>query len=134
VSQPWLQRAWGGVLMSLIPLAASAQDAPEVRCVQGDLQRRVAIFYETGVDVPCEVHYFKDTEAPGQREVLWRALSQSGYCESQAESFVDKLIGWGWICTASSVSGTGREDQDTVQDTVDEAPVDDTENLAPAGP
>ena len=62
-----------------VPLAVSAQDAAEWTCVQGDLQRRVAIFYETGVAVPCEVQYFKDTEAPGDQQVLWRALNESGY-------------------------------------------------------
>ena len=35
--------------LTLVPLSVNAQNAPETRCVQGDLQRRVVIFYETGV-------------------------------------------------------------------------------------
>ena len=93
MSNPWFVRTLVASVAILIPLSVSAQDAPEYRCVLEDLQRRVVIFYETGVIVPCEVHYFKDTEAPGEREVLWRALNESGYCEAQAQAFVEKLEG-----------------------------------------
>ena len=120
------------VLVSLVSLSVSAQDAPEYQCTQGAMQRRVVIFYETGVAVPCEVHYFKDTEAPGEREVLWRALSQSGYCESQAAAFVAKLGSWGWACSAALPAGTAG-DAGAEQETAP-APVDDTDNLAPATP
>ncbi len=116
MSNPWFVRTLVASVAILIPLSVSAQNAPGYRCVLEDLQRRVVIFYETGVVVPCEVHYFKDTEAPGEREVLWRALNESGYCESQAQAFIEKLEGWGWACNAAAP---------------DEA-VDDTEDLAPA--
>ena len=66
---------------AILPFTAVAQDQNNYLCTHGDLQRRVEIMYETGVTVPCEVHYFKDTEAPGESQVLWRALSQEGYCE-----------------------------------------------------
>ncbi len=112
----WLLGPLATCLTLLVPLSVNAQNAPETRCVQGDLQRRVVIFYETGVAVPCEVHYSKDTEAPGQQEVLWRALNQSGYCESQAQAFVEKLEGWGWVCSSA----------------LPEEIIDDTEALAPA--
>jgi len=112
----WIMSAAATLLAVVLPLAASGQDAPEYLCTQGELQRRLIIFYETGVAVPCEVHYFKDTEAPGEREVLWRALSESGYCESQARDFVATLEGWGWTCAAALPSDI----------------IDDTEALAPA--
>lgn len=84
-----------------LPLAAFAQANDSYRCAMGAKVRRVEIFYETGVAVPCEVHYYKDTEAPGERQVLWRALHESGYCETQARDFVAKLEGLGWQCTAT---------------------------------
>ena len=66
-----------------LPGLVFAQDQNNYQCSHGDLQRRVEIVYETGVTVPCEVHYYKDTEAPGERQVLWRALQQEGYCEAK---------------------------------------------------
>ena len=71
------------VTATMLPLASLAQDQNIYHCSQGDLQRRVEIVYETGVTVTCEVHYYKDTEAPGERQVLWRAVSQEGYCEEK---------------------------------------------------
>ncbi len=130
MSKRGLQGLAAAVFVSLVSLSVSAQNPPEYQCTQGALQRRVVVFYETGVTVPCEVQYFKDTEAPGEREVLWRALNQSGYCESQAETFVDKLEGLGWSCSAVVPAGNAGEagaDHET-------APVDDTDNLAPATP
>ena len=117
MSYSWFARTLVASIAILVSLSVSAQNAPEYQCVLEDLQRRVVIFYETGVVVPCEVHYFKDTEAPGEREVLWRSLNESGYCESQAQAFVEKLEGWGWACDATSAPAEA---------------ADDTEDLAPA--
>jgi len=91
---------------------AMGQTAEEYRCLQGDLQRRVAILYETGVAVPCEVHYYKETEAPGERLVLWRALNESGYCEARVREFVEKLTSWGWSCSAAD--GPASDDTDAL--------------------
>ena len=101
---------------------ALAQDAGDYQCSHGDLQRRVEIVYETGGAMPCEVHYHKDTEAPGEHQVLWRAESELGYCEARATEFKAKLEGWGWHCATSELAA----DADTVTET------DDTEELAPA--
>lgn len=112
------------ILAAVLPALTLAQEPQNYRCTQGDLVRRVEIFYETGVKVPCEVHYYKDTEAPGERQVLWRALNQEGYCEQKTEEFVTRLGGWGWECTRTAAPETeampGSEE------------ADDTETLAPA--
>ena len=52
------------LLAAILPFASLAQNNYE--CSKGDLKRRVEIVYETGVAVPCEARYFKDTEAPGE--------------------------------------------------------------------
>ena len=83
---------------AILPFASLAQDQTNYQCSHGDLKRRVEIVYETGVTVPCEVHYYKDTEAPGERQVLWRALKQEGYCEEKTQEFVRQLASWGWSC------------------------------------
>ena len=89
-------------LTTLLPALAFGQD---FRCSQGGLERRVSIVYETGVAVPCEVHYYKDSEAPGERQVLWTANNESGYCETKTQEFIEKLEGWGWSCESGSAAG-----------------------------
>ena len=84
------------LVAAILPFASLAQD--NYQCSNGDLKRRVEIVYETGVAVPCEVHYYKDTEAPGERQVLWRAMSEEGYCEQKTREFVVQLAAWGWSC------------------------------------
>ena len=113
---------------TLLPGLSLAQDS-NFQCSNGDLQRRVEIVYETGMTVPCEVHYYKDTEAPGERQVLWRALNQEGYCEAQTQQFITQLASWGWDC-AQGAGGTSDETQESdMSEESDES--DDTEDLAP---
>ena len=111
------------------PAVALSQDAGKYQCTHGDLVRRVEIYTEPGVTVPCEVHYFKDTEAPGQSEVLWSAEAQEGYCEQKATEFVAQLEGWGWDCGASDAAEPPAEPEEPA------APVlqDDTNVLSPGG-
>ena len=114
------------------PCIAVAQDAGKYHCTHGDLVRRVEIYTEPGVTVPCEVHYYKDTEAPGESEVLWSAQSQEGYCESQAAEFVGKLEGWGWTCHTPQIEPPPPE---AASDDAAEPEVqDDTDVLSPAEP
>ena len=79
--------------------------------------------------MPCEVHYYKDTEAPGEKEVLWSAGSQEGYCESKTAEFIAKLEGWGWDC------GQGSEAMPAVEPEAEAAPEtdasEDTEEAPP---
>lgn len=132
------------LLVAAVPCVALGQDTGSYQCSFGDLQRRVEILTEPGVSVPCEVHYYKDTEAPGETQVLWRADSQEGYCESKASEFIAKLEGWGWNCgpgvapapesepEAESEAEPAAEPDD---DAGDEPPVyDDTDVLSPGNP
>ena len=110
-----------------LPGLAFAQEASKYQCSHGDLQRRVEIVYETGVTVPCEVHYYKDTEAPGEQQVLWRALNQEGYCEEKTHEFITKLGSWGWTCTEASVAAPEEGQESEADDTETLAPVDEVE-------
>ena len=103
----------------LLPAALLAQESSGYECSADELTRRVEVFYETGVTVPCEVHYYRDTEMPGERQVLWRAQNEEGYCEARAAEFVEKLRGMGWTCWTQ-----GSRDS--------EMEADDTDALAPA--
>jgi len=113
---------------TMLPSLSFGQSPQAYECTYGDLQRRVEIFYEAGVTVPCEVHYYKDTEAPGEQQVLWRALNETGYCERKTEELIAKLRGWGWTCGQADDAGSKAEPEqggETVQG-------DDTEALEPA--
>ena len=125
-----------GLLLVAIPSLGLAQDAGKYQCSFGDLQRRVEILTDPGVSVPCEVHYYKDTEAPGEKQVLWSAGSQEGYCESKAEEFIARLGGWGWDCGRGDESMAAPEaEAETSDDTAEEPPVDDdTDVLSPDTP
>ena len=113
-------------LIVAAPGLALAQDAGKYKCTYGDMVRRVEILTEPGVTVPCEVHYYKDTEAPGDKQVLWSAQAQAGYCKEKTEAFVAKLEAWGWDC------GRGAEDEAPAEEPAEEEVRDDTDVLAPA--
>ena len=120
------------IAAAILPVTSLAQDQNNYLCSQGDLQRRVEIVYETGVTVPCEVHYYKDTEAPGERQVLWRAMSQEGYCEQKTREFVTQLAAWGWKCTQSTGAAADEVLEPDEIDEIDEIDEpDDTEALEP---
>jgi hypothetical protein len=89
--------------------------------------------------VPCEVHYFKDTELPGENQVLWTATTEAGYCESKAEEFVAKLREWGWDCgpgveaEAAPEAATESAPEPAPEENAEPEPItDDTEALEPA--
>ncbi|MFQ5547518.1 MAG: hypothetical protein ACE5FV_04445 [Woeseia sp.] len=120
-------------LAAMLPGLAAAQGADKYQCKYGDLQRRVEIFHETGVTVPCEVQYFKDTEAPGERQVLWRAMNEEGYCERKAQEFIAQLTEWGWNCGPSDVSEPASEPEPVSEpEPAEPAEADDTGSLEPA--
>ncbi len=111
------------MLAALLPGLTFAQDTQKYQCTHGELQRRVEILYETGLTVPCEVHYYKDTEAPGELQVLWRAINQSGYCEMKTQEFIARLGELGWSCS-QGVEAEPEPGQESEQD-------DDTEIHTP---
>ncbi len=113
------------VVAIILPVLSIAQDSQKYQCTSGELTRRVEIFSEPGVAVPCEVHYYKDTEAPGERQVLWRAQTDATYCASKTQEFVAKLTDMGWNCgQEAEVEETPKADESEL--------VDDTDALTPA--
>lgn len=108
------------LMATLLPAVALAQDSGKYQCTFGDMQRRVEIVTEPGVEVPCSVHYFKDTEAPGEQQVLWSAENDGSYCRTKAMEFVAKLEGWGWDCGGEAEAAIEEE-------TVEEAAPEETQ-------
>lgn len=101
------------LLTTLTPGMLLAEGSDAYTCTYGELQRRVEILRETGAQVPCEVHYYKDSEAPGEREVLWSATNEIGYCEKNTEQLIAKLEGWGWNCGRDEPQETPETPDDT---------------------
>ncbi|MEM7283088.1 MAG: hypothetical protein AAF438_15830 [Pseudomonadota bacterium] len=98
----------------LLPGLLHAQGPQDYRCSLGDIQRRVEILYESAASaVPCEVHYYKDTEAAGERQVLWRAFNESGYCEAKTEAFIAQLEEAGFECLQGNAPAVSGEDKET---------------------
>ncbi|MDH4125650.1 MAG: hypothetical protein OEW64_01995 [Gammaproteobacteria bacterium] len=110
----------------LVPGLTFGQAVTSYQCTFDQLQRRIEILSEPGVPVPCEVHYYKDTETPGTKQVLWTASTEAGYCAARADEFVAKLREWGWECKASASESAPEPE------TATEPMSDDTEALAPA--
>jgi hypothetical protein len=88
-----------GFLTDAIGQNSAYRQGDKALCNIGDINRRVEVhYYENEKAVPCEVHYYKDTEEPGEDRVLWRAESETGYCENKMTAFVGELTGFGWYC------------------------------------
>ena len=117
------------ISLSLMTAAVFAQSQTSYQCTMGELTRRVEIMHETGATVPCEVHYYKDTEAPGERQVLWRAMSEEGYCEAKTTEFVARLSGMGWNCRTGGMPAK-LADVEEIEEAEAEM-MDDTEALTP---
>ena len=114
------------ISLYLMSTTLFAQGQTGYQCTMGELTRRIEIMHETGVTVPCEVHYYKDTEAPGERQVLWRAMNEEGYCEAKTTELVAKLTDMGWNCGAGAMPVEPAE-----MEAAEPEMMDDTDALAP---
>lgn len=84
--------------LALVTLPALGADPDNVLCTLEDKSRRVQIVRDAGLQVPCEVHYDRDTYAPGDPMVLWRARHEVGFCEAKAAELIARLESLGWAC------------------------------------
>lgn len=96
----------GLVIMAALILpsvVAQSEETMQTSCKNGDLVRRVVIAESSlSSGQACEVIYWKDIEAPGERQVLWTAKQDAGYCYSKALVLVNQLAGMGWTCDTVS--------------------------------
>ncbi len=83
-------------------VAPHAEETIQNSCKNGDLVRRVVVVESSlSSGLSCEVIYWKDTEAPGVRQVLWTARQDAGYCYSKALALVNQLVAMGWTCDSA---------------------------------
>ncbi len=136
-------------ISALLPVIAAAL-APDAQashgdrtvCSHGNQTRIIEVKYTGEGQIPCEVHYTKDTGS----QVLWSAQTEGGYCEQKAAEFVEKQRGWGWECettvaaaedagsndmpeqaAAENPAATSADESDTGELTADEVQAEDTQ-------
>ncbi|WP_461536814.1 hypothetical protein [Spongorhabdus nitratireducens] len=70
------------------------------QCTHQGSERQIVVSYPAQpAPVPCEVRYNKLEKGQADSSaVVWSAQYQTGYCESKADSFVQKQQNWGWQC------------------------------------
>lgn len=83
--------------LALTATSAQAMENQKTICTHGDQQRIIEIIYTGEGEVPCEVHYTKDSGT----QILWQAQGEAGYCEEKAAAFIEKQRGWGWECESA---------------------------------
>ncbi|MHA7880423.1 MAG: hypothetical protein ACX931_11550 [Saccharospirillum sp.] len=90
-----------------VAVQVPAQTNERWLCTFDSNERRIELAYrQSGQSVPCEVRYQRDNE---DWQTLWSANNQVGYCEEQAEGFVEQQRGWGWECELENHQATPPE-------------------------
>ena len=110
--------------LALISVSAAANDNIKYVCSNDSVERTVEVVYTTpGSALPCEVQYTKD----GQTQVLWSFQNETGKCEAQAASFVEKQTGWGWQCSTDSIPASQTPSEAETAPVPDVTPASETE-------
>jgi hypothetical protein len=106
IRHPLLARATAGAFAAALvvaghPAPSLAASEAEYSCRYGETVRRVELrFAGEGGRMPCEVVYWRDTEQPGQSEVLWHAQRDAQFCRDKTREVVGRLQAGGWRCEA----------------------------------
>lgn len=98
----YAQMDFEGSFVVVTPEQAEPLEAMEERvhtCTRQSTTRTVIVDYPRGTSLPCRVIYDKSGEAMAERETIWQAINEEGYCESKADGLAEKLEGWGWRCS-----------------------------------
>jgi hypothetical protein len=74
--------------------------AAEFRCWNGDSTRRIELRGpETTQGAACEVRYWRNANAAGSGQSLWRANRDIDFCAAKARELVARLEAGGWTCS-----------------------------------
>jgi hypothetical protein len=86
--------------------------AAEYRCWNGDLVRRIELSgADTTEGAACEVRYWRNAEAPGTGQSLWRANRGTDFCAARARELIARLEAGGWTCSSSAQPASGAPTQ-----------------------
>jgi hypothetical protein len=77
--------------------------AVEYRCRNGDSVRLIELSGpESTQGAACEVRYWRNADAPGTGQSLWRANRDTDFCAARARELIARLEAGGWTCDASA--------------------------------
>jgi hypothetical protein len=86
--------------------------AAEYRCWNGDLVRRIELSgADTAQGAACEVRYWRNAEAPGSGQSLWRANRGTDFCAARARELIARLEAGGWTCSSGARRASGAPTQ-----------------------
>ena len=80
-------------------VASEARSSISYLCSLDGDTRVIAVEYSTTEPTPCAVTYLKNNE----KQTLWQASDSHGYCEQQAQAFLEKQRSWGWNCQSENI-------------------------------
>ncbi|MCD8522457.1 MAG: hypothetical protein LRY66_14550 [Saccharospirillaceae bacterium] len=111
------------LISALLPLisaavipAAQADSGTRTLCSHGNQTRIIEVKYTGEGQIPCEVHYTKETGS----QVLWSAQTEGGYCEQKAAEFIEKQRGWGWECETTAAAAEQADSSDMPEQRAEE--------------
>lgn len=110
------------VIAAALAPAAQASSGDRTVCSHGNQTRIIEVKYTGEGQIPCEVHYTKDSGS----QVLWSAQTEGGYCEQKAAEFVEKQRGWGWECETTVAAAEDAGSNDMPEQAAAEAPAAET--------
>lgn len=83
------------ILVFCLSCQGSAQ-AADFLCHKNAVTYWIKVEYDkAGQALPCSVYRWV---LPQQREMLWRATRDAGFCEAKADEVRQKLESYGWLC------------------------------------
>ncbi|MFT5220735.1 MAG: hypothetical protein ACI9LO_003193 [Planctomycetota bacterium] len=86
------------VIAALLSLPTGAS-AESWICENSNLIREITVVREADAPAPCSVVYNRESEGQGS-SVLWTANNDGTYCDAKSDGLAEKLLGFGWTCTA----------------------------------
>lgn len=116
------------ILTSIITSSVLAAENQTTLCSFGDQQRTIEVVYPQGGENICEVQYTKNNEM----KTLWTARSEKEYCQSKAETFIEKQQGWGWKCESQLVPSDETEVEQEPEPVQEESDSDSNESIESA--
>jgi hypothetical protein len=90
---------WGLLLAAVAPIEARAVTDEAYMCRNGERERRVELQHADAPDrLPCQVVYWRDASRSADRESLWEAAHDFGFCIERTRDLVQRLQDGGWKC------------------------------------
>ncbi len=104
---------WSLALLAIsAPFAARAATDQAYMCRNGERERRIELQRADAPNrLPCQVMYWRDANRADDREAIWEAAHDFGFCVERTRDLVQRLAGSGWTCQKA---GPARVEMQTI--------------------